>query len=67
MSYFNQNVWEGVTSEQARADESGKILNGRWVLCNKGDVDAPDCRARYVACELAAHEDASFFAATLPL
>ena len=37
------------------------------MLSNKGDNAEPDCRARYVACEIATHEDPSFFAATPPL
>ena len=43
------------------------MLNGRWVLCNKGDLLAPDCRARFVACEVNVGDDLSFFAATPPL
>ena len=56
-----------MSAEEATADENGKILNGRWVLANKGDLASPDCRARYVACEIHTYEDSSFFAATPPL
>ena len=57
----------GVGAEEANADKSCKILNGRWVLSNKGDNASPDCRARYVACEIHTYEDSFFFAATPPL
>ena len=59
--YFNAHVWEGVTSEQAKADPDGTVLNGRWVFANKGDLANPDCRARYVACEINQFDDRSFF------
>ena len=67
MVYFNEHVWRGVSLQAARADRHGKILNGRWVLSNKGDLSMPDCRARYVACEVNTFDDASYFAATPPL
>ena len=57
MAYFNEHVWEGVDIQEARADAEGKVLNGRWVLCNKSALENPDCRARYVACELNLHDD----------
>lgn len=67
MRYFNDVVWEGVPLAQAHADAQGKVLNGRWVFCNKGDLAEPDCRVRYVACELNLQDDLSYFAATPPL
>ena len=67
LSYFNDNVWLGVDVDEAKADAEGKILSGRWVLSNKGDNAAPDCRARYVACEVHTYDDTAFFAATPPL
>ena len=67
LTYFNDVVWEGVSVAEARADPNGKLLAGRWVTSNKGDLQAPDCRARYVACELNLADDISFFAATPPL
>ena len=36
-------------------------------MCNKGDLASPDCRARFVACEIHTYDDAAFFAATSPL
>ena len=65
--YFNAQAWGGISSHDAKADPQGKILNGRWVLANKGDLSSPDCKARYVACEINQVDDMSFFAATPPL
>ena len=28
------------------------FVRSRWVMCNKGDAEVPDCRARLVACEV---------------
>ena len=67
LDYFNTTVWEGVTLDEARRDPEGKILNGRFVTSNKGDLRKPECRDRYVACETNTHDDVSFFAATPPL
>ena len=67
MCYFNSEVWQGVTLDEARADKDGKILSGQWILSNKGDLESPDCRARYVACEVRTYDDSAFFAATPPL
>ena len=67
LTYFNDNVWLVVDAEEARADKEGKILAGRFVLSNKGDTEAPDCRARCVACEVHTYDDTASFAATPPL
>lgn len=64
IDYFNDRVWVGVPLEQALADTGSKIINTRWVLCNKGDSNDPDVRARLVAQEISTHEDHSFYAAT---
>ena len=32
-------------------------MTGRFVTSNKGDNEAPDCRARYVACEVHTYDD----------
>ena len=67
VSYFNEKVWLGVPLEEALLDTEAKVISGRWVICNKGDSVSPDVRARYVAQEVATHEDHSFFASTPPL
>ena len=45
------------------------FVRSRWVLCNKGDYDKPDVRARLVACEVNKGGDRqdAFFASTPPL
>ena len=60
-------MWDSTKIDKARQDPEGKILNGRWVLNDKGDMVHPDCRARYVACEVHTYDDHAFFAATPPL
>lgn len=67
IDYFNDMVWLGVQLHEALADADAKIISARWVLCNNGDSNAQDVRARYVAQEVATHEDSSFYAATPPL
>ena len=52
-----------------RKFKDAKLVRCRWVLCNKGDAQTPDVRARLVACEVNhdnTHE-ASYFASTPPL
>ena len=65
--FFNDSVWRGVDASVAKPGPDGKILNGRWVLSNKVDVQQPDGRARYVACEVHTFDSTDFFAATPPL
>ena len=60
MCYFNSEVWQGVHIDEARQDKDGKILSGQWILSNKGDLEHPDCRARYVACEVRTYDDSAF-------
>ena len=42
------------------------LVRSRWVLCNKGDADSPDVRARLVSCELNNGEKNDFFSASTP-
>ena len=67
LTHFNANVWVSVDLPEARMDNEGKLMNGRFAFCNKADLQNPDCRARYVACEIHTNDDAAFFAATPPL
>ena len=60
-------MWVGVNIADAKKDKSGKILNGLFVVNNKGDLASPDCRARYVACEIRTYDGAAFVAAPPPL
>ena len=43
------------------------IVGGRWVLCNKGDVQKPKVRGRWVATEVNYEHDMALYAATPPL
>ena len=67
LEYVNAEVWGGVDIAEARADKKGKILAGRFVTSNQGDLANPECRARYVACEIHTYDVTAFFAATPPL
>ena len=67
LSYFNQVVWEAVDASIAKEDDGAKTKRTRWVLCNKGDSESPDIRARLVACEVAGQKSDTAFASTLPL
>ena len=67
LAYFNRVVWEAVDAESAKQEDAAKTIRTRWVLCNKGDSDAPDTRARLVACEVANETSDAFFASTPPL
>ena len=44
------------------------LVRSRWVLCNKGDQENPDMRARLVACEVNhGQKNDACFASTPPL
>ena len=63
-AYFNDTVWCGVHTHEARADPGAKIVGTRWVLSNQGDSAEPDVRARLVAQEVATYQNDNFYAAT---
>ena len=67
LDYFCKNVWVGVSADVARADPHGKLINCKFVNCNKHDAESPGVRARLVAQEVSHHGDESFYAATPPL
>ena len=52
LNYFNSRVWEITTEEEMQKIPDYILTRSRWVLCNKGDADSPDVRARLVACKL---------------
>ena len=69
LSYFNAHVWQVCEKTAMARFKDSKLVLCRWVLCNKGDAQAPDVRARLVACEVnhsGTRED-SYFASTPPL
>ena len=67
LTYFNEHVWRGKDATAAKQDHLNPIRT-RWVICNKGDAENPEVRARLVACEINDYTDASglFYAATRP-
>ena len=67
LSYFNANVWRAVPLARAMQDPSAQLIGVRWVICNKGDAQNPEVRARLVAQEVSHSNDVSFYAATPPL
>ena len=42
------------------------LVRSRWVLCNKGDAESPDVRARLVSCEFNKDGKNDAFAASTP-
>ena len=52
LNYFNSVVWELADANKVLKEADAKIVRTRWVICNKGDEEHPDVRARLVACEL---------------
>ena len=42
------------------------LVRSRWVLCNKGDAESPDVRARLVSCELNKGDRNDAFSASTP-
>ena len=68
MGYFNDHVWEVDTKDHMATVEDHVFVRSRWVLCNKGDDQSPDLRARLVACEInRGDKQDQFFASTPPL
>ena len=52
LDYFNDRVWQVCTKDEMAKYKDHIFIRSRWVMCNKGDAEVPDCRARLVACEL---------------
>ena len=66
LDYFNEKVWRITTMEDMQKIPDHILTRSRWVLCNKGDADAPDVRARLVACEINHGDRNDMFAASTP-
>ena len=67
LSYLNDVVWEATDLSSAQTTKDFKLIRTRWVVCNKGDSESPDIRARLVACEINDQKNDSYFASTPPL
>ena len=52
LSYFNAHVWAAVDKKKAESLDGFKLVRMRWVICNKGDENEYDIRARLVAREI---------------
>ena len=50
-----------------KSDSSSTSVGMRWVLCNNGDEESPDVRARLVECKIARDTHSQFYASTPPL
>ena len=67
LSYFNDIVWEATGHTKAKAADEFMLVRTRWVLCSTGGIEAPDVRARLVACEVNTSKSTEFLASTPPL
>ena len=67
LEYFNAHVWDAVDRKLAYKTEDFKLVRMRWVICNKGDGQEYNVRARLVACEVNTLETDEYFASTPPL
>ena len=69
LSCFSGRVWEVCTKDEMHKYKDPKLVRSRWVLCNKGDHQEPDVRARLVACEVnhKGTREEAFHASTPPL
>ena len=67
LNYLNEKAWELTTMTAAQATPEGKLVRTRWEICNKGDQEEFDIRARLVACEINHYKADEFYASTLPL
>ena len=69
LTYFSEKeVWMLEDLDKMKNIAEHVFVRSRWVLCNKGDIDEPDMRARLVACEVnKGQKDWNFYASTPPL
>ena len=69
LDYFNDRVWQICTKDDMAKYDDHIFVRSRWVMCNKGDAEVPDCRARLVACEVnkTGEKNDLFYASTPPL
>ena len=66
LNYFNSKVWQLTTIDKMKKIPDYILVRSRWVLCNKGDSEQPDVKARLVSCELNNGERNDMFAASTP-
>ena len=66
LNYFNSKVWQLSTVSEMEKVPGHILVRSRWVLCNKGDSNSPDVRARLVSCELNKGDKNDAFCASTP-
>ena len=52
LNYLNSKVWKLSSIDEMMKVPDHVLVSSRWVMCNKGDAETPDCRARTVSCEI---------------
>ena len=53
LNYFpDKQMWQPADYSEFTSKPDATLVRMRWVLCNKGDDQDPDLRARLVACEI---------------
>ena len=69
LTYFcEKEVWKLEDVSDMAKIKDHVLVRSRWVLCNKGDAQSPDMRARLVACEVNhGQRNDAFYASTPPL
>ena len=60
-------MWALAGARKILAHAQSKIVSARWAICSKSDSEAPDIRARLVACELNTYNTHDRYASTPPL
>ena len=65
--FLNICVWAERPPKSVAKSRGGKIIQGRCVDTNKGEIASPDCRARFVGKEFNTGVDATLYASTPPL
>ena len=66
LNYLNGKVWKLVTVSEMEKIPYYILVRSRWVVCNNGDADTTDCRARLVSCELNEDGEVDAFSASTP-
>ena len=66
LSDLNGKVWKLGSVSEIENIPDYMLVRSRWVMCNKGDADTPDCRARLVSCELNKDGKVAAFSASTP-
>ena len=66
LTYVSSKVWKLSSTDEMMKDPDHVLVSSRWVMCNKGDGETPDCRAKLVPCEINKDGKADVFATSTP-